>query len=239
MCFCFFAFHFVSGARTHAHSQLRWNKEKLIDKWMEDSAKVLEKAGITSGDLTKAPDSKNKKKDCMICLEPMSSKNSYALGCGHRYCNDCWSQYLAVALKSAHLVATTRCPFPKCGALVHEDAFQAHCNKDDYERYLSFVRRSFIDSNPKLKWCPAPGCRRAVRVERVGRLEPVTCGCGFKFCYQCADAKIGDHSPASCDDVERWLRKANDESEVWFAMFSSCCRFRRKQEYQRLLFLFC
>jgi len=108
---------------------------------------------------------------------------------------------------------------------VHEDAFQAHCSKEDYERYLTFVRRSFVDVNPKAKWCPAPRCRRAIRVERATRLEPVTCACGLSFCFQCADADIGDHLPASCADVERWLRKASDESEnlTWMMANTKKC----------------
>jgi len=202
-----------------------WNKEKLINRWMEDSEKVLAAAGISSGDLVSTKKHSRKKMECPICMENCSSKNSYALGCGHRYCNDCWQQYLMTALESAHTVTSTRCPFPKCNALVHDDAFNTHLSKKAYERYQLFLRRSFVDSNPKTKWCPAPGCKRAVRVERANRRDPIVCDCGAVFCYRCADAEIGDHTPATCVDIEKWLAKASDESEnlTWLAANTKKC----------------
>jgi hypothetical protein len=37
------------------------------------------------------------------------------------------------------------------------------------------------------------------------------------FCYFCsficADFEIGDHSPVTCKDLDRWRQKASDESE--------------------------
>jgi len=41
----------------------------------------------------------------------------------------------------------------------------------------------------------------------------VQCKCGFRFCFKCADFDIGDHAPASCEDVDKWVKKAADESE--------------------------
>lgn len=35
------------------------------------------------------------------------------------------------------------------------------------------------------------------------------CRCGFRFCFNCCDSNIGDHMPASCHDVERWMQKAS------------------------------
>lgn len=236
--------------RTH-----EWNKERLIERWMEDSAAVLKKAGICANDVAtssantttttttteSAPStgkrslSKSKDKssssgstssECPICLESVSAKNSYALSCGHRYCTACWKQYLSTALQSARTATGTRCPWPKCGALVHDDAFRLHLSKSEYARYEMFVRRAFVDTNPKAKWCPAAGCTRAVRVESAARRSAVQCGgCGLRFCFACADADLGDHSPATCADVEQWMRKASSESEnlTWLAANTKKC----------------
>jgi len=76
-----------------------------------------------------------------------------------------------------------------------------------------FLQRSFIDQNPHVKWCPSPGCENSVRCDRRGRRQPVKCACGFRFCFQCADADIGDHLPASCVSVQMWTEKNRDESE--------------------------
>jgi ariadne-1 len=64
-----------------------------------------------------------------------------------------------------------------------------------------------------MKWCPNPGCSNVIRCERKNRKEAVTCKCGFSFCFNCADSEIGDHMPATCENVEMWMKKATDESE--------------------------
>eukprot|EP01108_Squamamoeba_japonica_P000290 TRINITY_DN1057_c0_g1_i3.p1 TRINITY_DN1057_c0_g1~~TRINITY_DN1057_c0_g1_i3.p1 ORF type:complete len:411 (+),score=190.25 TRINITY_DN1057_c0_g1_i3:270-1502(+) len=192
---------------------------------MDDSARALKKAGISSGDLATPNKSSRKKMECPICMETCSSKHSYALGCGHRYCDDCWTAYLRTALQAAASVAQTRCPWPGCGALVHDEAFKRHLDSTEFARYEDFVRRSFIDANPKAKWCPAPGCTSAVVVDMASRRTAVECTCGVRFCFHCADAQIGDHAPASCADVEKWMQKASDESEniTWLAANTKKC----------------
>lgn len=67
--------------------------------------------------------------------------------------------------------------------------------------------------NFQIKWCPARDCTNAIRCERIGRKAPVVCKCGFVFCFRCADAEIGDHSPVDCEHLDKWLQKATDESE--------------------------
>ena len=42
---------------------------------------------------------------------------------------------------------------------------------------------------------------------------PVTCLCGFRFCYACHDEQTGDHAPASCEEVQMWMKKFSSESE--------------------------
>eukprot|EP01092_Planopodium_desertum_P003512 TRINITY_DN16442_c0_g1_i3.p1 TRINITY_DN16442_c0_g1~~TRINITY_DN16442_c0_g1_i3.p1 ORF type:complete len:359 (-),score=6.11 TRINITY_DN16442_c0_g1_i3:88-1164(-) len=64
-----------------------------------------------------------------------------------------------------------------------------------------------------MKWCPYPACEYSIRVRDEERTKAVTCKCGFSFCYSCCDYLIGAHNPATCDDVARWLQRANAESE--------------------------
>ena len=67
------------------------------------------------------------------------------------------------------------------------------------QRYLSFDIKSFVDSNPHIRWCPLPGCGQAVSrvpseegevVEATRSAEPlarpghtVSCGNGHYFCW--------------------------------------------------------
>ena len=74
-----------------------------------------------------------------------------------------------------------------------------------------------------MKWCPAPACTSAIRTEK--KITTVTCSCGFSFCFKCADFEIGDHMPATCEMVEKWLEKAVDESEnvKWMLVNTKKC----------------
>lgn len=38
-----------------------------------------------------------------------------------------------------------------------------------FAQYNKFLNRSFIDDNPNIKWCPAPGCTFSVRCDRKSR----------------------------------------------------------------------
>ena len=81
--------------------------------------------------------------------------------------------------------------------------------------------QAFVESNPSIKWCPYPGCGRAVRLpDSDNPMSPtfrglndmsandtshaVDCGNGHIFCWEC----LGDaHEPASCDNWKLWHQK--------------------------------
>jgi len=191
----------------------KWNKEKLIESYMENPEKVCTEAGISKLELEKRHPNPSAMHSCLICLEELPAADTFALTCGHRYCKGCWRGYLEVLIKDGPRSVNARCPAPKCKCIVHEAAYKQLVNPQTYERYKTYLLRSFVEDNPHVKWCPAPGCGHAIRCERSGRKPPVACGCGFVFCFNCDDFEIGDHTPVSCDHLEKWMQKASDESE--------------------------
>jgi len=191
----------------------KWNKDKLIEAYMENPTKTLNDAGLASFELEKPVEDPNAKHTCLICFDTLSASETFALNCGHRYCRDCWKGYLEVKIKDGAACVMARCPSPKCRAIVHEQAYKKLISPQLYERYNIFLLRSFVDDNTQIKWCPAPGCTNAIKCERINRKQPVKCACGFCFCFRCADSEIGDHNPVICEHLEKWLQKASDESE--------------------------
>jgi len=90
-----------------------------------------------------------------------------------------------------------------------------------YKIYSKYVARSFVDDNPRIKWCPAPDCGRAVYCpESVS--DTVQCTCGAKFCFKCNKES---HVPASCKEVVAWAKKEKDESETatWLTANTKDC----------------
>lgn len=108
---------------------------------------------------------------------------------------------------------SAKCPAPKCKAKVHDIAYKTLVDPEMFVKYSNFVLKSFVDDNPLVKWCPAPGCTYTIRCERKDRKEAVACKCNFQFCFSCCDHDIGDHMPCPCAQVELWREKAAVESE--------------------------
>jgi len=201
----------------------KWDKEKLIEKYSENPDKVLKEAGI-SKILETPPKDSRAKVTCEICLDILPAKNTYALGCGHRFCFDCWTGYLENKLSEGRDCVSTKCPAEKCNEIVHEQAFRKFLKEDKMKIYKKYIVKSFVEDNPQIKWCPAAGCNRAVSYRKNAK-KVVHCVCGFKFCFNCSDAEIGDHIPATCDQVESWRQKASDESEnvTWLLANTKKC----------------
>ena len=82
--------------------------------------------------------------------------------------------------------------------------------------------QAFVESNPSIKWCPYPGCGRAVKLPGMDNpLSPrsindlnsqdyshaVDCGNKHTFCWEC----LGEaHEPASCNNWKLWQQKIGE-----------------------------
>jgi len=190
-----------------------WNKEKLIGAYSENPEKTLSLAGMGTLVLEAIPKEPKTTIECKICLDDVKAEETFALGCGHRYCKTCWADYLTVAVQSGPTCIYTECIAPDCTELVHEEAFKKIIPAKTFTVYQKYLNRSFVDDNPSVKWCPAPGCKFAVYASRRSRREPVTCGCGFQFCFRCSDYERGGHVPVTCELLEKWEEKNASESE--------------------------
>lgn len=190
-----------------------WNKERLINAYLGDPSGTLGKAGLKTLQLEAPVERPDEVLECPVCMDDFRAADSFALPCGHRFCSECWKGHLAVKVDEGPGCIFTTCMAPKCSSVVHEDAFKRMLSAERFAKFSKYVLRSFVDDNKTVKWCPSPDCTHCIRCERIGRSEAVVCACGFRFCFSCADYDVGDHMPASCDQVEEWRQKASDESE--------------------------
>jgi hypothetical protein len=97
---------------------MRWNKEKLIETYMDKSEEILHEAGL-GPKFTKTPKTERLKAfTCEICYEDGSDLETYAMICGHRYCVDCYSHYLMQKVKEEGEAARIQCPKGGCHRVV-------------------------------------------------------------------------------------------------------------------------
>nr|CAD1837294.1 unnamed protein product [Ananas comosus var. bracteatus] len=161
---------------------------------------------------------------CAVCFEKIPSSGVTEMGCGHFYCNGCWTEYFIIQIKEGQSRHIT-CMTPTCKAICDEDVvrnFVSASHQDIVDRFDRFLLESYIEDNNMVKWCPSvPHCGNAIRVKGDIICE-VECTCGLQFCFSClAEA----HSPCSCLMWELWLKKCDEESATinWIAVNTKPC----------------
>ncbi len=76
-----------------------WNKEKVIELYFSDTEKFLNKLGLNKLDYCDGIDSdlnnnNSSEIECSICDETCLYNNSYSVDGIHRFCRNCYSDYL-------------------------------------------------------------------------------------------------------------------------------------------------
>ena len=108
----------------------RWNKERLIEAYMERPDELLEAAGIGPDAAPPPKTQKIKGFTCAICCEDEPGLETYALKCAHRYCVDCYKQYLSQKIKEEGEAARIQCPTSGCNRIVDSKSLDLLVTKD-------------------------------------------------------------------------------------------------------------
>lgn len=97
----------------------RWNKERLIDKYMENTEGVLEECGLGEPADTDPPRlEKVPGFVCDICCDDDPDLMTFAMKCGHRFCVGCYQTYLETKIRDEGEAARIRCPGDGCNRIV-------------------------------------------------------------------------------------------------------------------------
>ncbi|KAL2914277.1 hypothetical protein HK105_206223 [Polyrhizophydium stewartii] len=204
-----------------------WHKERLIESYMDDSDRVAAAAGVIM-DASKQPRPIAVPGFmCDICCNDEDGLMSLALSCGHRFCVDCYSHYVAMKIKEEGESRSISCAASGCKIIVDEMTVKSLVDESTHEKYRELLMRTYVDDSPYLKWCPAPNCDYAVeckvRPDQLKEIVPtVTCRCGFNFCFGCS---LLNHQPSPCFLVKLWIKKCADDSETanWISANTKEC----------------
>ena len=116
---------------------LRWNKERLIEGYMDNPDMVLASAGLGS-EAANAPKTEVVPGfSCDICCEDGEGLETYALKCGHRYCVDCYRQYLAKKIQDEGEAARIQCPTSQCTRVVDAKSLDLLVTTDLKSRFVN------------------------------------------------------------------------------------------------------
>ncbi|WVZ49970.1 hypothetical protein U9M48_001276 [Paspalum notatum var. saurae] len=222
----------------------RWRVGRAQEEWFSDGRRVRGAIGLAPDDggtslggvataRSAAP------RVCGVCFDAHPSGRTRAAACAaHFYCDGCWRGYVRAAVGDGACCVALRCPDPACAApvvreLVDEVLAAAGSEEDCRDRYAHFCLRSYVEEGGGgIKWCPAPGCARAVEVLDGDGAAPadVFCACGHGFCWLCNEEA---HWPVPCSTVRAWLAKNSSDAETanWvLANTKHCPKCRRPIE---------
>lgn len=185
------------------YREWKFNIDRLIEDFMSNEKKVLEKSGV--GTLQRGIAS------CTICFE--DDLDCASLDCGHFFCLTCYDQFIQSKLSNGEF--RIECPQMKCSKVLL-DCQVYELSPDSVDRYNQLTDNYFVDTAKHLKWCPAPNCEKIIEcyfaASSAKRIVPsVRCSCGNSFCFQCY---MEDHSPLICALALKWNKKSQDDSET-------------------------
>ena len=205
----------------------RWNKERLLEDYMDRPNKVLEAAGLSSNSTTLPKLEAIPGFVCDICCEDEEGLEFFGMKCGHRYCVDCYRHYLTQKIREEGEAARIQCPADGCGRILDSRSLDLLVTPQLNGRYHELLNRTYVEDKDAFKWCPGPDCPNAiecgVKKKDLDKIVPtVECICGYRFCFGCPNP---DHQPAPCELVKRWLKKCADDSETanWISANTKEC----------------
>ncbi len=113
----------------------RWNKERLIEAYMDRPEEVLDRAGLGQDYIGQLKTEVVPGFACCICCEDEPGLETYAMKCGHRFCVDCYRQYLAQKIKDEGEAARIQCPEEGCSRIVDSKSLDLLVAADVKKRY--------------------------------------------------------------------------------------------------------
>ncbi|ONK72465.1 uncharacterized protein A4U43_C04F19720 [Asparagus officinalis] len=196
-----------------------WNVSKVHDEWFADEGNVRKSVGLLEQPVIILD---ARELTCRICFENYPRHEMSSVACGHQFCHGCWRGYIGTSVNDGPGCLTLRCPDPSCNAAVGPDMISNFVSDEDKEKYSRYFLRSYIESKRKTKWCPAPGCEFAVKLDMSNSNYDVCCRCTCSFCWNCMEDA---HRPVVCETVAKWTLKNSAESENmnWILANSKAC----------------
>ena len=228
----------TSTALLQAHG---WSKELLVRAWFQDSKAACDRAKVrlplahqTSLLDRVARQLSVEERECEICTETIAELTT--VPCSHSFCKECWRAYLELKISEGR-VAQLLCPGADCNQRVPADIVSSLVPKEVDAKYLKFGIDTFVEVSAGLKWCPHPGCSRAVQLPdsaptvieeetdgatgvtptEEGQIvvakevipRAVDCGLGHFFCWACGEEP---HDPCSCELWRQWKEEVTEEA---------------------------
>lgn len=112
----------------------KWQKERLIEIYMDGPEQVLEESGLGQDYNISPRLEKVAGFECGICCDDESGLDTYSMKCDHRYCASCYRQYLESKIKEEGEAARIQCPSEGCARIVDSKTIKLLVSSDAWYR---------------------------------------------------------------------------------------------------------
>ena len=163
----------------------------------------------------------------LVCFSEFKKEDILIVPWGHFLWNIWFYSYLSAAVKDGPQCIRTTCPINKWGDVISPNMFKAVISPDEYKVYSKFYANYFVDWCKAIKWCPAPGCDKAVFHPELNAVD-VFCECGKGFCFYWGQEA---HVPVECYYLQMFMDKlkegeqegVSNSSDLWIKVNSKNC----------------
>lgn len=201
-------------------SHHKWDREQLLEKIYSADDQDLEELvpSVSEGQfwtpsLHRPGLGPWSSSECEICYEEERGE-MLGLSCGHQFCTQCWVEHITTRISHHHTTTMIECPASCKVILDDETVLKVLPEGAAREKYQQLLSASYVQSNPRLRWCSGPDCSLALSVSALvveGRELTVTCSAGHSACFSCG---LESHQPVSCRLLRLWTGKCQDDSET-------------------------
>lgn len=211
----------------HLLNHYEWKAEKVIDDFVQSNNdsefRTKARLPITAVAASAVAIGEEVPLECEICCisEDDETKLTGANDCGHRYCLNCWSQYLDTKILEGATIMI--CAAHKCEMLIEDEMVLRLLKNDKSKSMFEFgTLNMFVQSNPLVRWCPAADCIYAISVSEI-KARPVQCKCNHDFCFGCGEQA---HEPINCEMAAEWekISTANLATCDWLNKNTKQCK---------------
>jgi ariadne-1 len=115
----------------------RWNREKLIENYMDDQPDTLEVAGLGYDASSSAKLDTISGFECEICYSNTPDAPTFALKCDHRFCADCYRQYVEGKVRNEGEAARIKCPGDGCNRIIDSKSLELLLPSDLKNRFVT------------------------------------------------------------------------------------------------------
>lgn len=153
----------------------KWDKDELLSKLTDENrSEFFARANVTDPfeDQTLPANTSEQNVTCGICFMDFQQKVTFngifheffilivvdnlhtkthsmqdatGLGCGHKYCEECWRQYLTIKITDEGAAESIQCPTGKCGIIVDDDFILRIISDENVcQRYQHLMTNSFV-----------------------------------------------------------------------------------------------